>query len=116
MVDVLDLTSTKNAVKQWREDEVNECNNELNKIKRLEAELRKDSLKEGEKNENLSSRMKSNHAKSGCDELAKKLKIKQRGVFSFLRESIREEGVDIEDAEEEINDKSKSGIQRRIRK
>ena len=60
------------------EEEVKECKNELNKIRRLEAELRKESLKEGKKNENLSSRIKINHAKEARDELVKKLKIKQR--------------------------------------
>ena len=51
----------------------------------MEAALRKESLKEGEKNENLSSRMKIKHAKAVCDELVKKLKIKQRGVFFIFK-------------------------------
>ena len=33
--------------------------------------------------------------------------------FSFLRESIREEDVDIDNAEEKINDKSEFGIRRK---
>ena len=41
--------------------------------------------------------MKSNHAKTGHDVLAEKLKIKQRRVFLFFREPIREEYVRIED-------------------
>ena len=49
--------------------------------------------------------MKINYDKVGHDELAQKLKIKQRRFFPFLRESIREEDVDAENKEEEINDK-----------
>ena len=89
-----------------KEDEVKASKNELNKSKRLEVESRKDSYKDCEKNDNLSLRVKSNCAKEGYDELVVKLKIKQRIVFSFLRESIREVDADEEDTEEEINDKS----------
>ena len=57
----------------------------------MEAEIRKDSVQGCENNDNLSLRI----------------------FFPFLRESIREEDVDIEDIEEEINDKSEVDIRRK---
>ena len=78
----------------------------------MEAELRKDSVKGCENNDNLSLRMKSNGEKVGCDELVEKLKIRQR-IFPPLRESIREADVDTWGIEEEINYKSKFDIRRK---
>ena len=44
--------------------------------------------------------MKRNCTKATHDELVEKIKIEQRRVFPFLRESIREDGFNIEDTEE----------------
>ena len=52
---------------KWREDEDNECKNELNKIERLEVKLRKDSVKGCEKNDKLSLKMKIDYAKPRHD-------------------------------------------------
>ena len=68
------------------EYEVNDCENELNKSKRLEEESRKYSVKACEKNDNLSLKMKSNHAKSGHDELVEKIKIKQNDITTRYEE------------------------------
>ena len=73
----------------------------------------KDSVKWYEKNDNLSLTMKSNCAKAGCDELVKKLKIKQRIFFTFLLESIKEDDVDIEGIDDEPNDKYEFYIRRK---
>ena len=57
--------------------------------------------------------MKINNAKEGHDELAEKLRMKQRRVLPFLRESLRAENVDTEYIEEEINNKYESNTQRK---
>ena len=57
--------------------------------------------------------MKRNDTKEGHDELAEKLKMKQRGFLPFLRELIRAEDIDIEDIEEEVNEKHAFEIQRK---
>ena len=57
--------------------------------------------------------MKRNDTKEGHDELAEKLKMKQRIVLPFLRESLRVEKVDAEDIAEEINNKYEFEIQRK---
>ena len=59
--------------------------------------------------------MKKNYTKVGNDELVEKIKIKQGRFLPFLRDSIREADVDIEDTEEEINDKYEFDIQRKER-
>ena len=79
----------------------------------MEAKLSNDSVKGCEKNDSLSLRMKSDHAKVEHDELAEKIKIMQHRVFTFLRESIREVDADAEDAEEETKDKSEFVIRKK---
>ena len=93
----------------------------INKIEKEDTnnvgkhELRKDSIKVCEQNDKLSLRMKRNYAKSGCDELVEKIKIKikQRRIFSVLRESIREEHIDAEDTDEEISSKSEFDVRKK---
>ena len=70
----------------------------------MEAELRKHSGESGEKNGNLSLRMKRNDAKAGHDELVEKLEIKNQS-FLPLWESLRGAYFDAEDIEEETNEK-----------
>ena len=72
--------------------------------------MRNDSVKGYEKNDNLRLRIKSKNAKSGHNELAEKLKIKQCRVFPFSRESTIEANVDREDTEEETKHESEIDI------
>ena len=65
------------------EDEFNECEDESNKSKRMEEELRKDSLKGCEINDNLSLRMKSNYSKEGRDDQQRNLKLNNSEIFPF---------------------------------
>ena len=75
--------------------------------------MRNDLVKGYEKNDNLRLRIKGKNAKSGHNELAEKLKIKQCRVFPFSRELTIEENVDRDDTEEET--KHESDIDIRIK-